>query len=274
MTRLKRARMRLGRAACILCVCVLFALPAGAAGVSYPAHTSDFFVNDYAGVLSDATRNEIVSIGRALDERTTAQVVVVTLKTLGDSDIDDYAVGLLRTWGVGQKGKNNGVLILVSVDDHKDRIEVGYGLEGEINDAKAGRVLRDVMAPQLRQSDYNGAILNSYKTIVGYVCQQYGVSSLSGVNVQQAASEGNGSGLSTIIIGVLLFLVFAWMSFRGPFGRGPLGRRGPFNRGRFGGFYGGFGGGFGGFGGGSSGGGGGFSGGGGSSGGGGASGGW
>lgn len=268
------------KAAALLGAGLLLLSPCAAAKASYPSPTKDFFVEDFADVLSQSTRSQILSLGASLQQKTTAQVVVVTVKTLNGQDIESYALGMLRQWGIGQKDKNNGVLILVAVDDHKDRIEVGYGLEGTINDAKAGRILRNVMEPAFKKGDYNVGVLDGYRAVVNEVCGQYGVSALtSAVSVAgtDESSDGSGGFVYVIAVGAVIFVLVMLFAnrFGGPRGGGP--------RGRYRGFTGGFFGGMGGFGGGSDSGGfggsggfdgGGFSGGGGSSGGGGASGGW
>lgn len=93
------------------------------------AVSSGIYVQDYAGVLSPQTR-QALNASDDLDNKTTAQVAVVTVKTLDGQPIDEYGLTLLRQWGLGNKEKNNGALILVAVDDRQSRIEVGYGLEG------------------------------------------------------------------------------------------------------------------------------------------------
>ena len=92
-----------------------------------PSVSSGIYVQDYAGVLSPQTRQALNAIGQDLDNKTTAQVAVVTVKTLDGQPIDEYGLTLLRQWGLGNKEKNNGALILVAVDDRQSRIEVGTG---------------------------------------------------------------------------------------------------------------------------------------------------
>ena len=95
-----------------------------------PSAGSGIYVQDYAGVINDTDKQKILSIGQDLDNKTTAQVAVLTIDSLEGESIEDYSLAVLRNWGVGNKEKNNGVLTVVAVKDRKSRIEVGYGLEG------------------------------------------------------------------------------------------------------------------------------------------------
>jgi uncharacterized protein len=112
------------------------------------------FVSDFAGILSPAQREAMESLVRGVQQETGAQVAVVTLQSLEGGQVDDFAGKLFRRWGIGQKDKNNGVLLLVALKDRKARIEVGYGLEPILPDALAGRVLDEELFPAFRQGRY------------------------------------------------------------------------------------------------------------------------
>lgn len=140
----------------------VFALVAGAvlavaAWAAIPADAllerlkPDGFVNDFAGILSPAQRQAMEQSVRDLQQKTGVQVAVVTLESLEGGQVDDFAAKLFRRWGIGQKDKNNGVLVLVALKDRKARIEVGYGLEPILPDALAGRVLDEELFPAFRQ---------------------------------------------------------------------------------------------------------------------------
>ncbi|MBQ9480270.1 MAG: TPM domain-containing protein, partial [Selenomonadaceae bacterium] len=88
-----------------------------------PAPAHDIYVSDFASMLNDADKNQIIELGRELDQKHGAQIVVVTLDTLDGADIDQYANELFRAWGIGDRKKNNGVLLLIAKEDHKFRIE-------------------------------------------------------------------------------------------------------------------------------------------------------
>src|SRR6266702_1668053 len=124
---------------------------------SLPAPTG--YVNDFAGVLSPSTKLNLENLCTQVDRQAHAQIAVVTIKTLdNDQPIDEFATALEEKWKVGAKGTDRGVLMLVVMNPRKYRIEVGYGLEGILNDAKVGDIGR-MMVPSLSQGDYNTGIL-------------------------------------------------------------------------------------------------------------------
>ncbi len=225
-----------------------------------------FYVSDYAKVLSNDTQRFVVEHSAALQEQTGAQIVVATIEDLGGRDVADYALELLRTWGVGSE-KDNGVLILISTGDRQIRVEVGYGLEGALNDSKVGRLLDTCAIPSLRNDDYNTGVYQLYNAVLAEVYREYRMEVPESVkSLEDYASENEEDEVSSlVVVAVLLFLI----GMLAPLISKHNGGNGTGTRG--GGFYGPFyGGGF--RGGGSSGGGfGGFRGGGGSGGGGGAS---
>lgn len=115
-------------------------------------------VNDYAGILSEQTRTALSELLKAHEERTTNQVVVLTLASLQGEHIEDYSNQVFNAWKLGQADKDNGILILVVPDERRMRIEVGYGLEGNMPDILASRIIREIMTPRFREGDFNGGI--------------------------------------------------------------------------------------------------------------------
>ena len=101
--------------------------------------TSEFYVNDYADILDDETEEYIVSHSKYLESKTGAQIVVVTVKNLEGKDLESYATELFRKFGIGDKDKNNGLLLLLALEERKFRVEVGYGLEERLTDGLTGR---------------------------------------------------------------------------------------------------------------------------------------
>jgi len=232
--------------------------------------TEEFFVNDFADVITNEAEKEMLSRAAKLDKKTTAQVVVVTIEELNGKEPADYALELGRDWGVGDKEANNGVVILLSESDREIYISVGYGLEGALPDSKTGRIIDNYGLEYLRDDNFSTGLLEISKAIVNEVYIEYGLEPESGYTPIDLISEmdfigdsGGDVAISWVIMIIIIILIFIL----------PRGRRG--GGFRFGGptFFGGFhGGGFhgGGFSGRSGGGFGGFSGGGGSFGGGGA----
>lgn len=138
-----------------------------------PAPARAVYIQDNAGIVSSDTENRIHNLGSQLASRTKAQVVVVTVKSLNSANIDEFALAILRQWGIGDKQLNNGVLLLVAADDRQSRIEVGYGLEGALPDSKTGRIQDEYLIPWFRQGDYDKGILNCYLALAGEVAKEY-----------------------------------------------------------------------------------------------------
>ena len=132
------------------------------------------YIVDTAGMVSAEDAAQISKIGAELRSKTKAEIVVVTVPTLGDTDIESYANELFRSWGIGDARLNNGVLLLIAKDDRAFRIEVGYGLEGAITDGYAGSVL-DAMKGEFRNENYSPAILTAYVTLAQKASAEYGV---------------------------------------------------------------------------------------------------
>ncbi len=129
------------------------------------------YVNDYAGLLTPQGKAQLEAKLSQLEKDTTAQVFVATVKSLEGDDIQDYANRLFEKWKIGQKDKNNGVLFLVSLDDRKMWIEVGYGLEPIITDGRAGRIRDDNVIPSFKKSNYEEGIIAGVNAIEQYIRQ-------------------------------------------------------------------------------------------------------
>jgi uncharacterized protein len=216
------------------------------------------YVNDFAHVLDPNTIAQLDSICQQIDQKAHAQIAVVTIQSLDGSDIESYATDLFKQWGIGSKSTNRGVLILLATQDHRYRIEAGYGLEPILPDGKVGGFGREAV-PLLKQDDYNGAVSLMTLRVADVIAQDAGIE-LTGARPRAPAEpqEEQHSGFSILVL-LAIFLVvmfipplrrllFWFVLFN--LGGGSSGGRGG------GGFGGGGGGGFGGFGGGSSGGGG------------------
>lgn len=154
-----------------------------------PSIASGIYVQDYANVLSAQARQTLNGIGQDLDNKTTAQVAIVTVKTLDGAPIDEYGLTLLRQWGIGNKEKNNGALILVAVDDRQSRIEIGYGLEGVLPDGLTGRIQDQYMLPHFRQGDYEKGIIQGYLATTTTIAKSYNVK-LEGVRYSGGSQQG------------------------------------------------------------------------------------
>jgi uncharacterized protein len=226
------------------------------------------YVSDFANVLEPQSRAQLEAYCGQIEQTTGAQMAIVTIKSLDNEPIEDVTNTLFRQWGVGKKGKDEGIMFLLSIQDHRDRIEVGYGLEPILPDGFDGSILRAIQ-PLLRQGAYGQAIISGAVRIGSGIAQAKGVEPQTGAAPRtrdRPVSTHQSIPLPVIIIGIVVLLFL----FRG--GGGGIGgflagmflgnllggeRRGGggWGGGGFGGGGGG-GGGFGGFGGGDSGGGG------------------
>jgi uncharacterized protein len=142
----------------VLLILLLLSLapPALASEPRFPPLTGR--VVDDAGVLDAWTQSELSDMLATHEGETGEQVVVVTLSSLQGYSIEDFGYQLGRHWGIGQKGKNNGVLLIVAPKEHKVRIEVGYGLEGELTDAASSTIIQNYILPSLKRGDYNAGV--------------------------------------------------------------------------------------------------------------------
>ncbi len=224
------------------------------------------YVSDYAHVLSPQAVAQLDSICSQLDHsKANSQVAIVTVRNLDGDDAADFANELEDAWKIGRKGSDRGVLYLLAVDDHKYRIDVGYGLEGILNDAKIGDIGR-AMVPYLRSADYDSAVLLAVGQLAQVIATDAGVTLENQPEEAvrpQTAHHGGGFPIFFFLLiflffggfSLLRFLLFAGL-FGGRFRGGPWMGSGFGGGGFGGGGGGGGGGGFGGFGGGSFGGGG------------------
>lgn len=233
-------------------------------------------VNDLANVIDPTNAAELDRRIRALQAASGDAVVVATVPTIAPySTIEEYAVKLFERAGIGDRAKDNGLLIVLAIQERGVRVEVGYGLEGLVTDGYSGETIRQVMLPEFRNGRYGDGLLAGATRLINHIAEQRGVT-LADVPQERPTPNADGPSLSQVIVTLIILIVIANMIRRNGGGGRPLRRGGWGGIGGLGGFGGGFGGGgFGGGFGGGGGGGGGFGGfGGGSSGGGGASGRW
>ncbi len=229
---------------------------------NYPAAPQGY-VSDFAGTISAEDKEYITRLAQELEDKTTDQLAVVTVKSTEPETIEGYAVQLFQRWGIGQKGKDNGVLLLVAVSDRKVRIENGYGLEGTLTDLISGKIIRDIIVPSFKSGDYSTGIKDGATAIVSVIAKAQGIeiTGQEGRIAQSLQSEDDET--SSRLFRLIFFIFVIMIIFRNLIylplmytGGGYGGGRGNWGGGGFSGGGGGFGGGFGGFGGGMSGGGG------------------
>ena len=240
-----------------------------------PALTSP--VVDNAKIMSEAKRQELEQFLLAFDRNSSAQIAVLTIPSLKDESLEGYSIKVAREWGLGNAEDSKGVLLLIAFNEKKIRIETGYGVEGDLTDAKCGMIIRNVIAPNFQNGKYSEGIIKGAKAIAKIIAPD--ALDSSGVEIEKDVEADPVAIIAMTIFFILYFIMFTgmlstkfnllrrwlpWASFFVSRANSPV-RRTPYYT------TGGFHSGSGGFGGGSHGG---FSGGGGGFGGGGASGGW
>jgi uncharacterized protein len=176
----------------ILTIIIALTLPVSVFAYTSPGKPVGL-VNDFAKIIST---QESAALGQkllALNKATGAEVAVVTIASLGGDTIENYAVKLFEEWQIGQKGKDNGILILVAPNDHQARIEVGYGLEGTITDLQAGNIVNQGMIPAFKNSDYDGGIDTAVTAVSGLIEGDPSVITTYSKQIQGAADNGGSS---------------------------------------------------------------------------------
>jgi len=258
VTQEKHAPFQLKEVISISLVILLLFLcaPASFANETFPKPVGA--INDFAGVIQAQYKQSMNSLALEVLEKTGTSVVVATFKSIGDNDPAGFASRLYETWGIGKKGEDKGVLILLAVKERRVRIETGYGVEGILPDGLVGEILDKYVVPFLKTDDYGKGLSNAMIAVSTIVARDANVSLTGKTPVYKPSTRrtDRGGNLFTLI----LFVIIITMLLSTKQGRRML----PFlillllmgGGGRGTGGFGGFGGGFGGFGGGMSGGGG------------------
>ena len=182
-----------------------------------PAPVGDIYVQDFANVLSENEREELRQLGRTIEDQTTAQIAVLTIDSVGNQTINEFANEAFRQYGIGNAAEDNGVLLVMATNERKIWMEVGYGLEGRIPDGKAGRILDEYALPHLHNGQPNIAIAETYKVIAHEVLAEYGMtdSEMNGINEPETkANEGIGIPAWLLIV-IVVIVIFLDMKFFG-----------------------------------------------------------
>jgi uncharacterized protein len=240
----KKIRMRISTAICFLCISIFNLL--SSAELPRPAN---LWIVDFAGVMDAESYRQSNLVIQELERKTGAEIAVVTIKNLGNESIDSFSVQLFQKWGIGKKGKDNGVLLVAAIEDKKVKIEVGYGLEGILPDGLCGEILDTYVVPAFKKGAFSDGLMLGTFAIASVIAKDAGIELAGGmVAVSQSVKRSPISIFLRFLFFIIMFFVFIrhpflFLMFLGMSG----GSRG---------MGGGFSGGFGGFGGGMSGGGG------------------
>lgn len=181
---------------------------------------SNTLVTDYTNTLSAEDKQSLETKLVAFNDSTSTQIAVVILKSVGNYDINEYGAALGRKWGIGQKGKNNGILILVAIGDRKLTIQTGYGAEGALPDIVTQEIRVNDINPRFKQGDYYGGLNAGVDQIIKYTKGEYKAD-----KKPQDNQKGGGSVLIIIII-VVVILVLIFRNRGGGGGRQIIGSRG------------------------------------------------
>lgn len=193
---------------CFLLLITLFSIVPVKALSTLPVPTSYKYINDYTNTLDNLSINNIISIGQELERQTAVQQVVVMINSTEGIPIEDYSNKLFRDWGIGQKEQDNGILILISLNDKAWRVEVGRGLEGAMPDALSSRIMQNYAKPYFVANDYPTGIVNSYKAFAEEIAKSYNVtlSYNNNINNTDTNKPNSKSSVFAILFILLLFL--------------------------------------------------------------------
>lgn len=192
--------INVARAALVSIICAAFVSVAAFALEVPAAPPLDKPVVDQAGIL---TADQISTLTQQINnsrQQKDYQFGILIIKSLEGTAIEDYSLKVARAWGIGESSKNNGVLLLVAVDDHQLRIEVGRGLEGDLTDAESGRIIRNTITPQFKKGDYFSGISLGVQNIAAQV---------EGQPQADSSTKASAAADSEDFIGVLMWLIFA-----------------------------------------------------------------
>ena len=186
----------------ILIALFLTVLYTGAFAQDYPAKPNTL-VNDYTGTLSESQKQQLESKLVAFDDSTSTQIAIAIVKSVGEYDINEYALGLGRSWGVGGAKNSNGVMIVVALGDRKIAMQTGYGVEGVLPDIITKRIIDNEIKPAFKAGDYYAGLDAGTTAIIKYTKGEYKNDN------PRAAKKGGGSGgiLAIIIIVVVIIII-------------------------------------------------------------------
>lgn len=211
--------------------------------IPIPTVEKDVYIYDEDDIIDDDVEKELNKMLVELEEKTEAEFAIVSVESLLDRSIEDYANNLFNTLGIGKKGKDNGVLLLFSRSDEKVRLEIGRGLEGCLNDAKCGRILDDYFVPYRENDEYTKATEMTVKAVLNVIAEEYEID-IQGLEKDLPVEDDSDDGLP-LWVWIIIILVVITIVVIGAICDDGSSSGGGFFGGSSGGFSGGgFGGGF------------------------------
>ncbi|NTW55089.1 MAG: hypothetical protein HGB15_10130 [Chlorobaculum sp.] len=214
-----RMRSRWLSAVCFVLALLLASAPLLAAFPPVPALTQR--VNDYATMISPEARLQIEQKLAAIEAGDGTQIAILTVPSLQGEPIEEFSIRVAEAWKIGEKKRDNGILLIVSKGDRKMRIEVGYGLEGRLTDLQSGRIIRDIIKPAFARGDFDAGFIGATDAMISAVKGEFKADSL-------ATAKGKGDKPSIPIVFIILMVLFFYLRlFGGRHRGGPFGFGGP-----------------------------------------------
>ncbi len=178
---------------------LIFFLTAQAYGLEVPELKTR--VNDYADILSSATENQLEAVLKDLEHTDSTQIAVLTIPSLEGENLEEYAIRVAETWKIGQERLDNGAILIVSKNDRKLRIEVGYGLEGTLTDLMAGRIIQQIIVPRFKTGNFDQGVTDGVQAMIQVVRGEF-TASRDSRRPESRSARGQAS-----IFGLIVFFV-------------------------------------------------------------------
>jgi uncharacterized protein len=213
----KISLMHMGRRHVLFLFVLLFILIPGrfALCVTIP-EKPDHYVVDLAGIVADSEENRLNGYLQELEQKTNAQMIVLTIDSLEGDAIENFAITIAHDkWRLGRAGEDNGILLVVSVGDRKYRFEVGYGLEAVLPDSFVGEVGRNYLVPHFKKGDFSGGIFAGSLAVINAVAAEAGVEITGMPKIDRRSGDGPKLGLKQKGMGILFlfFLIFMFIKY-------------------------------------------------------------
>jgi uncharacterized protein len=206
---------------------IILSIPSFAVELELPDPNPSFYVYDGSSIISKEAEEYIIRTNEELYKRTGAQIVVVTIDSLDNGNINEYAVKLFEKWGIGSREYDNGILMLIVTEERQIWIEVGYGLERALPDSKVGNIIEDSIIPYFKEERYTEGIISGFNNIVNEVEKEYNIQlnrdrineDLYNIDDFDGIKYENDifSGLKAILIaiGIVIFFIIDFRFFNG-----------------------------------------------------------
>ncbi len=196
-------------------LCIISFLSAAFVALIFPvvSHALDIpelqgYVNDYAGMISPQTREELGRELGAFERTDSTQIVILTVPSLEGESIEDFGIKVAESWRIGQKGKDNGIIFIVAKQDKKMRVEVGRGLEGRLTDLMAGRIIDLVVKPRFKRGDFDGGFVAGVSSLVDATRGEFKADG----NQVHRGHERYSRALTLLVFGAIVLLVLGSIS--------------------------------------------------------------